>query len=362
MGLAHARDNALQAARTAVGNHARTDAGSCQGEDPVALRFREVFPERYPPLTAEDYEGYVPSIEGWRALLEEYDVIQGYAVEPFIPLLAGKTNFTAYEHGTLRTIPFEDTPRGRICALCYREAPIVFITNSDVLEPARRLGLTDEQMVFLPHAVDSAKLLRFAAAHSGLAPDAEAPITFFSPTRHDWVSGDPNWNKGNDRMLHALRDARDRGFDCRLSLIAWGTDLNASQELIQQLDLTEHVEWHPPMKKRELWSRYLQAHAVIDQFITPAIGGVTFEAMALGRRVITALDIETTEHFFGAAPPVLIAATPAEITEALCTVAADPLDLAKRGQTASDWFARYHSAERIVQLQLEGYAQLLHTN
>jgi glycosyltransferase involved in cell wall biosynthesis len=113
------------------------------------------------------------------------------------------------------------------------------------------------------------------------------------------------------------------------------------------------------MRKQDLWKRYLTSHAVVDQFLTPAIGGVAFEAMALGRRVVTALDPVVTEEFFGERPPVLVAHAPEEIAAALCRVAADPADEAGLGEAARDWFRRYHSAERIVELQVAAYARML---
>jgi glycosyltransferase involved in cell wall biosynthesis len=328
-------------------------------EDPLTLRFRELFPDRYPPLRRSDCAMFLPGLPGWQRLFREYDVIQGYAIDSIIPLLAGESKFAAYEHGTLRNIPFEDNEQGRMCAFCYRESSIVFVTNSDVLDSARRLGLTDDQMVFLPHAVDSDKLLRYAEANRTLAPPTDAATTFFSPTRQDWVSGHSDWSKGNDRMIRALAVARERGFDCRFVLVEWGKDLDASRNLIAELDLADYVEWLAPMRKRDLWKQYLRSHAVIDQFLTPAIGGVTFEAMALGRRVITALDPVVTEEFFGATPPVFISQTTNQIAEALCRVAADPDDCAGVGEAARDWFRRYHSAERIIDLQVDAYSRML---
>jgi glycosyltransferase involved in cell wall biosynthesis len=142
-------------------------------------------------------------------------------------------------------------------------------------------------------------------------------------------------------------------------LVEWGKDLDASRNLIAELDLADYVEWLAPMRKRDLWKQYLRSHAVIDQFLTPAIGGVTFEAMALGRRVITALDPVVTEEFFGATPPVFISQTTNQIAEALCRVAADPDDCAGVGEAARDWFRRYHSAERIIDLQVDAYSRML---
>ena len=332
---------------------ARVDA------DPLANRFAEIFPDRTLHVTAEELAAQRASAPGWKRVLDGYDIVQGYSTDPIIPLLCGVPSFAAYEHGTLREIPFEETARGDLCALCYREASVVFVTNSDVLPAAERLGLTEDQIVCLPHAVDSAKLFRFATTHPTLAPSAATPTTLFSPTRHDWVIDDPNLNKGNDRLLEALAQSLSGGLDIQLVLVRWGRDVNASISLAEKLGISSNITWIDQLDKRQLWARYLGSHAVADQFATPAIGGVTFEALALGRRVVTALDVPVAERFFGAAPPLFPAREVDEIATALQRIAQDPLDSAGLGRTAHEWFSTYHSAERIVALQVAAYARMI---
>jgi glycosyltransferase involved in cell wall biosynthesis len=274
-------------------------------------------------------------------------------------LLSGHTAFTAYEHGTLREIPFEDSSRGRACALAFREAPTVFVTNSDVMPSVAKLGIDPDRVVCLPHAFDSDKLLRFAAENSTLQPPTDGPPVLFAPARHDWVDGDPNFSKGNDVFLRALALVTDDGIPWRATLVAWGRDLEASQALAQELGIADRLEWVPPMPKRELWKRYLASHAVADQFVLPAIGGVAFEAMVLGRRLVTALDAEQNTAFFGEAPPVPDCRTPEDTAEALCAILLDPEDTTRTGDAIQRWFVRYHSASRIVGLQIDAYARLI---
>ena len=90
------------------------------------------------------------------------------------------------------------------------------------------------------------------------------------------------------------------------------------------------------------------------------IGGVTFEAMALGRRVITALGVDVNRRFFGEEPPLFGAQSPEEIAAAMQTVLGDPTDNAGRGRRAQDWVRTYHSSERIVALQTQVYDRLVH--
>jgi glycosyltransferase involved in cell wall biosynthesis len=274
-------------------------------------------------------------------------------------MVCGLRNYAAYEHGTIREIPFELTTRGRVCALSYRDAPIVFVTNTDNLAATERLGIEEKRIVCLPHAFDSDKLERFADDNPGLQPPSDGPVVFFSPTRQHWINENPSLAKGNDRAIRALKSVADRGLDCRLELVEWGQDVEASKRLVRELGLEERVQWLPTMKKRELWACYLTTHAVLDQFLLPAIGGVTFEAMALGRRVITALDIAANERFFGAAPPLFACRTSEEIATAMMQIKRDPEDSERRGAAARAWIRRYHSADRIVALQLAAYRQLL---
>jgi glycosyltransferase involved in cell wall biosynthesis len=274
-------------------------------------------------------------------------------------MLCGFRRYAAYEHGTIRYYPFQDEPLSRLCALSYREAPVVFVTNSDTLPSARRLGLTDEQVVYLPHAVDSARLFAFADANGHRRPPTGGPPVVFSPTRHDWVERHVNLSKDNDVLIRGLALARDEGFPCRARFVEWGRDVAASRRLISELALDEWIEWVPTMRKRELWDQYLTTHAVADQFFAPAIGGVTFEALALGRRVITAMDGETSTTFFGVPPPVLAAKVPEEVAAAAIAVARDPEDCEGRGAASRSWFERFHSRERIIQLQVRAYARVL---
>jgi glycosyltransferase involved in cell wall biosynthesis len=324
----------------------------------LAALYREFF-DRDGDSLPEDCRPYLSSIPAWQQLFQHYDLIQGYSLDALLPLLTGEPHYTAYEHGTLRDLPFEDSSRGRLCALAYRAAPVVFVTNSDVLPAARRLGLAEEQLVLLPHAVDSDRLLRFSAENATLRPEPGAEVVFLSPARHDWYDGDPVGAKGNDRLIRALALLRDEGLSCRLVLFEWGRHVEESRRLIEELGLGDRVTWSATLRKRDLWVSYMRAHAVVDQFVAPAMGSVAFESLALGCRVITVLDEPTVTEFFGEMPPILNGQAPPEIAAAMRCVIQDPDDSAGIGSAAQDWFRRRHSTERIVELQVAAYARVL---
>jgi hypothetical protein len=113
------------------------------------------------------------------------------------------------------------------------------------------------------------------------------------------------------------------------------------------------------MKKRELWEAYCTAHAVADQFMLPALGGVGFETMTLGRRLITAIDETQLSHFFGEPPPCLVASDVEQCAVQLRLVVADPFDEAGRGMAAQQWMCNHHSADRIVDIQARAYQHII---
>jgi glycosyltransferase involved in cell wall biosynthesis len=295
------------------------------------------------------------------SVLKHYDIIQGYSIDGFIPFVNGHPRFTSYEHGTLRELPFEDSLVGAMCRTAYLRSPAVFITNTDVLPSVERLGLDKAVVHYLPHAFDDKKLSTWRDAHPLLRPSADE-VTFFSPTRQHWRDENPSLTKGNDVMLRAAGRLWAEGHRFKLRLVEWGQDVGASTALIAELGFSDAVDWVPPMGKQDLWRAYCTCHAVLDQFTLPALGGVGFETLALGQRLITRTHQPTLHHFFGEAPPVLSADTIDDVANSMRTVLSDPADVAGVGMSGRQWIETWHSAGRTVSIQAKVYAQLVGLN
>jgi hypothetical protein len=290
-------------------------------------------------------------------VLASYDIVQGYSIDGIIPLSNGFQAFSAYEHGTLRDIPFDDTLLGLLCRVVYRSAPSIFITNSDVIGSADRLGLESKKICFLPHAFDDVKLDRFRQGNISI-PDRET-VEFFCPSRQHWRDQNPSLTKGSDLMLRAAANVAAEGHRFRLVLVEWGMDVDASKALVSELGIEQLVSWIPPMNKKSLWHQYCRSHAVLDQFSLPALGGVGFEVLALGRRLITKIDVDQLKLFFGCAPPVFSGTDVMELTNSIRSVVLDPEDKAQKGMAGRQWIKDYHSARRIVALQANVYLSLI---
>lgn len=294
-------------------------------------------------------------------VLRDFDVIQCYATYAAVPFLINFEPYVAYEHGTLRQIPFQNDPEGKLCAASYRAAARVCVTNTDNIPAAKRLRIADEKIIRLPHAFDDKKLLRFAEANRFLCSSPNSVPVFFAPSRHDWVDRDPGSSKSNDYIFRALAILKDEKRNFRLMAVAWGRDVEASKRLTKDLGVDDMIEWVPTMNKRDLWKNYLRSNAVLDQFLSPALGGISFETMILGRRLISSLDIEQCRDFFGEAPPIMVASNVKEIVTAMRRVLDDPNDTAESGSAARSWMLKYHSADRITALQVQVYRDLVAT-
>jgi glycosyltransferase involved in cell wall biosynthesis len=325
--------------------------------DPYHLRLIEIWKKartshRSPP-TARDFSGYRARLRDLKPLFQYFDVIQAYSTDGAWPLLAEQP-FIAYEHGTLRAIPFVNDMTGRLAATVFLGADHVFVTNLDCMEAGERLGIPADRFSPLPHAFDEKRLVEFRHSHREIRPPDDQ-VVFFHPARQDWLLADPSMIKGNDRLIRAFARISRRHPSAQLVMIAWGRDLDATRDLIKSLGVEGKIRWLNPMRKQDLWRTYLSSHAVLDQFVLPSFGGVTFEALALGCRVITNVDFGAAERFFSRAPPIYSASSEAEIYEVLERIILDRNDLAGVGDAGAEWIKRYHSAEKIVELQLETY-------
>ncbi|CAN5290901.1 hypothetical protein BH10PSE19_BH10PSE19_18380 [soil metagenome] len=311
------------------------------------------------PISYVDIASFTSNNAIWKEVCEHYDIVQGYSTEGIYPLLAGHKQYTAYEHGTLREIPFQDDLQGRLCAYTYKNAAAVFVTNIDCLAAAERLNIPQERIVPLPHAFDSKKAFDFIDKYKKTVKLLVDPITFIAPARHHWATGDTSWRKGNDVIIHAAKLLHDKNIQFKITFISWGKEIDKSQELISELNIAEHFEWVSPMRKNQLWLAYLSSVAILDQFVVPAMGGVGFESLGLGRRLVTRLDMEVAKKFFGEAPPVYNVDTPEKLADAMEQIIADPYDKLGVGDSAQQWVKEYHSGEAILIKQLQQYSRIL---
>lgn len=319
--------------------------------DRFVVLFASVFPERRDRLTKEDFLGYEGAIGRWQELLEHYDVVQAYATDPIIPMLAGKRPYVAFEHGTLRDFTLADNAVSRLNSLAYNQADHVFITNGDCLDYAKKIGVT--RYTAMLHPIDE-EMMRSARSESAdLRAELGVRHVFLCTLRHDWLV------KGTDKYIRALPGiAQAIGGDFMLLMTKWGAELEASMRLAKELGVYDKIKWIDPLPKRALARMQKSVDILFDQIALPHFGGTAPEGIAAGVPVIMSYDPNSTEWIIPEPAPILSAWTPEEIVERV-RLALDPEWHAGYRVRAAEWFDRYHSSSVVVQRHLDVYAALL---
>jgi glycosyltransferase involved in cell wall biosynthesis len=288
------------------------------------------------------------------ALFQTYDIVQLNGAYPaFIPLGLPRIPYVAFEHGTMRELPFEDSARGRLLALGYRMSSKAIITNPDVIEQARTLGINDK-CAFIPHPLDETK---YCPGPSQLRAEVERDgfdFMVLCPSRHDWHI------KGMDRLLRGfaefVRSQRPRAL---LLLFDWGQEVERSRALTRELGIEGNVLWSHPLPKLRLIDAYRAADVVCDQFLLGTFGAVAPEAMACGRPVVMAFDPALHDWCFPVLPPVVDARTAEQISAELGRLAADDEARGAIGQAAREWVENHHGWRIAVDRQLAIYEELV---
>ncbi len=318
-------------------------------------RFRLAFPSRADGLSAADIEPWQWLLGRWRALFSRYDVVQGFATSAIVPMVAGGPYF-AFEHGTLREIPFRATAEGRMTALAYHLAEHVFVTNSDCLPNARLLA--DDRVSAINHPYDEdagCQIGGWEALRADLNSTLDADFLIFHPTRQDWVPGTGYADKGNDIVFRTLASLRARGFRVGAVCCAWGTNVAESQRLAVQLGIDGHVHWVSPLPNVRFIRMARACGLVVDQFMLGGFGGVTFKSLAAGVPVCTNLDQSAVLESIGAVPPVMNCANEAALTLSLAELYRNPSRLEELGRESRAWIKSHHSGSKVIEAQLFRY-------
>jgi len=319
----------------------------------IAQRFADVFPRRRDRLLESELRsafGFVlQELSRFKRLLAHYDVIVGYSTDGLIPLLADKENYIAYEHGTIRAIPFQRDVQGRMCALTYAMARNVLITNCDNIVAATRLKLP--RFSFTPHAI----LETWAgdAVSTGLRDDLlaqhDADFLVFHPSRHHWgPERDPNYDKGNDIILHAFaRFVKEQRPRAHLLLVEWGQRIAETRELIETLGIAHRVAWFRPMPIRVM-KKYIAASDVLaDQFTIGGFGGIMPIGLLVGTPNLIYINEDFHRWCFPEMPPVLNGRTADSVFERLVEVQ-DKQRARVLAEAGQKWYKAYHSTSVVA--------------
>jgi glycosyltransferase involved in cell wall biosynthesis len=330
----------------------------------IPLRFigRVLFSKRAALLSLSDVSTYLALVPKCARVFRYYDVVQGYATDGIYPMLAGH-KYVAYEHGTIRSIPFEDTTQGRLCALTYQMADAVVITNADNLDSARKLGL--QRYFFVPHPVNDLRCNESDSAglRVALLQELRANFLIFHPARQHWEARrHPSWEKGNDYFIKAFaRFVKTTNPKAGAVFVEWGQSVRQSKELLRSMGVADRVKWIAPQSHRRMLAYITACDVLADQFFLGAFGTTMPKALMCGRPAMIYLNTEIHRWCFPQAPPVVNVNSSEEIFASLCRLNNEPAYRTSIQELGKEWYWRWHSSERGVNLLLEVYRQVLGT-
>jgi glycosyltransferase involved in cell wall biosynthesis len=325
----------------------------------IIRSWRNEFPDRVDHLRREDLLPYSGVLPEWKALMEHYDVVIGYSTDPLLPMLAGKPYF-ALEHGTIRDIPYAKSPVGRLCALSYRKALHVFVTNFDCVESAQTLAPGRFTVINHPYDEDHGLTIGGTSeSRNDLLQELESSFLIFHPTRHDWVAGTGYADKSNDVLINAFIEMRRNGLGVGMVCCTWGKNVADTKALIADAGLSRHVKWVAPLPITPFERMCRSCDVVADQFKLGAFGGVCFKAMAVGAPILTYLNESLLLQQYPEVPPVINCEFSEDVVLRLTDLLTRPEEVSRMGQASREWMKKYHGKAATVNAQVDQFRQHL---
>ena len=185
-------------------------------------------------------------------------------------------------------------------------------------------------------------------------PPAERDhLVLLAPARHY------HWEKGNDRIIAAFAAYVQRNPTAELRMCGWGgNDQALSEMMVYKYGISKNVTWLPILSKPQLIKEYNGSDIVLDQFVYPASGSCTPEAMACGKPVISHIDPDLFTQHFDSVPPVAAANTTPEIYEQMCRLEDEGLRRVL-GSYGREWVQRNQDIKVVAEKEVRLYKQVI---
>jgi glycosyltransferase involved in cell wall biosynthesis len=199
----------------------------------------------------------------------------------------------------------------------------------------------------------------------------EIEFKIINHTRLEWVNpgsfDDLVWeknSKNNDWLIKSYAKflALRPELNCKLIILEYGRDVDATKALIQELGIQDKVKWLPLMSRREIMQLLSWCDVAVGEFYSECIlwGGVGWEVLSVGRALIQGFNF-SEESFFSMygylPPPLLTVRSSGDILHHLLEMADYPDKCIKIGKDAKIWFDRYNGIDLAKQ-----WMNLLHSS
>lgn len=217
-----------------------------------------------------------------------------------------------------------------------------------------KLGFTgrrlqcDQPIIYTPHfnpdaIVGQQRLSPLYETMAGLR--RRHSLLVFHHARHIWHSQvDAYSAKGNDILVRGFASfvSTPAGAEAGLVMAEYGPDVGHTRALVDQLGITDRVSWVPLMARRDIMVCLGMADVAASEFTHGWLtGGCIFEPLAMGRPLLGYRDDDRYRDDYPELYPMLNAATPEQVAQALARCVADPEWAAAIGESGRRWFETY---------------------
>ena len=128
-------------------------------------------------------------------------------------------------------------------------------------------------------------------------------LILFSHVRHHWKDSSEedkrkNGDKGVDKLIIGYSQfvKNNPNTSSILILFEYGRDVDASKELIHQLNIEKYIKWFPRMPRKKILTLMKDSDLVVGSLSDSMWGGVGFEAFSCGKILIQSL-VQTDEEY-----------------------------------------------------------------
>ena len=330
------------------------------GSENEQIELNTAFPEHARSMgkLATDYKSYAQS---WLPLFEQYDIVIGYATSCIYPYMAGYKNYIAFEHGTIRDIPYDDNDTGSATLLAYANAKAIYSTNIDCYQSAKYIARPHNVPIVCGlHGLDIERIIQkmeYSKKEKLAEFEKEEGIPLiYSPCRLDFRI------KGNDKLLNVLIRLAKEGRKFTAVLAQWGNDLEKAEEIIGSCkELNPHVRWVPPLNRTQFYYALTQTDAVVDNLMLPAFGAIAIETMCANSPVLIQKEFVKgiVEKYTDEPMPYYPINGEQDLYNALVQVTEQTPDYLQKRTQGRQWALQYHGREAIRNKLMEAIAHAM---
>lgn len=261
--------------------------------------------------------------------------------------------YTALATGAdLSEVAFADSKTGEAYRQALNAAEHLFLVNIEQFKYLDELNLNRPPCSFLPFNINVSK---FPPAEN----NSTGKIIFYSIAALDWKSTLRRSIKKNDIFFKGFARYISR-YDTKnfeLWIADWGTDRQATRELIHSLGIDAIVRYIPIGDKPYLYNIIKQVNIVVDQFALGAIGLSALESMALSRPVFAFCEKAFSRRAYGNEIPVINCRTEEDVYNELHNINSDYIQ--RKSQDVYRWVQENHSEEKIYTELMKVYSRIL---